>query len=257
MNISTQNHSLTGWLFFIAACCGCVGFLSIIRADDVDLMIGTDPPFRLRVSLRSDEAKWTDHFQKVQDQYHNLLFDRLDANQDGQLNEPEAQRTPAPVFRLEGSQIGNSNETHIAFNFLVLDDDGDGLISREELKAYYDNYDAGPIALEPMNRAGLRAGRTTPLFQRLDANQDAYLDAQEIQAATKLQQWDRNADELLSLAELKPSVAVSDSGQFIATSPPYVLSAVENYPIHYKLVQGDTPKVNGHLHVPRCCCGNR
>ena len=235
-----------GRLLLLVAAFGCLTSSSV-HGGDVDLVFGTDPPYRLRVTLVTEAGPWMDHFQALQNRYHELLFDRLDSNGDGRLTDPEAKRMPPPLYRWTDSKTGGINETHLAFNFLVLDDDRDGFVGREELKAFYADYGAGPISRTPFDRPGQQEGRTTLLFLQLDQNRDGFLTADEIQNAPRLWRLDRIGDELLSLDDLRTRVANSDSGQFIAPAQPEELRPVANYPVRHELVKDNAPKPDGHL----------
>ncbi len=248
MNLSARGLFNRPMLSVFVACLGGLIGWSAASADEVDLVVGSEPPYRLRVSLLAEDASWTEHFDKVQDRYLELLFDRLDADHDGKLTQPEAKRTPAPVFSMEETQTGNINETHVAFNFLVLDDDGDGFVNRRELKAYYADYTRGSIVFGTWNIPGASDGRSTPLFQHLDQNQDGFLNAEEVAGMEKLWNFDRNADELLSQNELQPStVAVSDTGEFVATTTTTPVRIVRNYEVKPVRVDGDTQAANLRL----------
>ena len=248
MNLSARGLFNRPKLFILAAGLGCLFAWSTASADEVDLVVGSEPPYRLRVSLLAEDGSWTEHFDKVQDRYLELLFDRLDADDDGKLTQPEAKRTPAPVFSMEETQTSNINETHVAFNFLVLDDDGDGFVNRQELKAYYSGYTRGSIGFGPWNIPGASDGRSTPLFQHLDQNQDGFLSAEELAGVGKLWNFDRNADELLSQNELQPStVAVSDSGEFVASPTRAPVRIVRNYEVKPARVKDDSQAPNLQL----------
>lgn len=248
MNLSPQvffqlarRMALAAWMGFLFAC-------SMAHADDVDFVIGSEPAYRLRVSLLAEQANWSEHVQSVQSRYYDLLFDRLDADDDGKLTPTEARRTPAPVFSLDDTQTSSQSETHVAFNFLVLDDDGNGTVSREELKAYYKAYSLGPIGFGRWNVPGASNGRSTLLFQHLDQNQDGTLDAAEIEGRGKLWNFDRDADELLSQAELSPATAsVSSTGEFVARSSQASARAVGNYEVKPERIDGEAPVPDLHL----------
>ncbi len=225
---------------------GCLSAWSPLQANEVDILIGSDPSFRLRVSLSSEDAGWIDRFDKLQDRYHDLLFDRLDADGDGRLTKAEAQRMPAPRFRLDSSRVGKSSETHIAFNFLVVDDDGDKLISRRELKLYYAEYETHAIGFGRLPAPDLSETGAQGLFQRLDLNRDAHLSTDEIQAASKLWQFDRNSDGLLSLLEIQPSATASNTGEFVA-APAYPLKSRTNVSVQSLRTPADSPPANREL----------
>lgn len=248
MNLSAKEFLKLAWRMGLAAWIGIMSLGSLAVADDVDFVIGTEPTYRLRISLTAEGAKWSEHFQAVQTRYYDLLFDRLDADDDGKLTPAEAKRTPAPVFSLDNTQTGNLNETHVAFNFLVLDDDSDGSVSRQELQEYYAGYSLGAIGFGKWNLSGASDGRTTPLLQHVDQNQDGDLDAAEIAAIAKLWNFDRNGDELLSQGELQPAtVSVSDTGEFVAGPSTTPVHAVGNIDVRPKRVEGDAPSPDLHL----------
>lgn len=233
-------------LWILIAGIGCWSAGSFAYANDADFVIGSDPVFRLRVTVTVGESNWRDQFEKRQTCYHDLLFDRLDANADGRLTQPEAKRAPAPVIRLK-TRNPRTEETHFAFNFLVLDEDRDGFISREELKTFYRDYETGPVGFERLSSHGLFPKRTTALFERLDQNGDAYLTMEEAKAAQKLWQFDRDGDEQLSIPGLASPAVVSPSGEFVAKVIPYDLPPVRNIAVKPLLTPNDAPAADVHL----------
>lgn len=140
------------------------------------------------------------------------LFDRLDANGDGQV---AADEVPAEQQRL------------VRRLFRTGDEDGDGSLSREEFAAALARRpgrdpaagdaapgerpprDGQPAAERPRNRRpGQPDGRDdargrSPLVAALDANRDGAIDADEIAGASAaLRQLDRDGDGRLSPREL-------------------------------------------------------
>ena len=231
MNITRH---VFGLIFTLSAVCP--NLASALRADEVDLAIGTEPAFRLRISLAAENETWGEHFQRLQNRYYELLFQRLDADDDNRLSEAEAKRAPAPLLRL-GARPG---ETHVAFNFRVLDDDGDGQVTRSELKTFYEDYATGAIGFGRARSPG-GAGRTTALFERLDADGDAFLSQDEIRAAEHLWKFDRDGDGQLSLPGLQIPVAVSGSGEFIAKTPPYAFKPLKDLTVKPSIAGPDAP----------------
>ena len=77
-------------------------------------------------------------------------FDRVDTNQNGVLDENELQ---------QGMRGGRGGRGRMMDRLMEMDEDGDGLISREEAPE-----------------------RMGPMFERLDANDDGFIDPKEIEA---------------------------------------------------------------------------
>jgi Ca2+-binding EF-hand superfamily protein len=182
---------------------------ALASADALDLVFFADKrPVLIRLHVRIDGLPFRDAFAAAWNDYIEHLFRYLDRNGDGFLSPEEAARAPAPSLVLPGPWTAGQAAVNFAFNFAVLDADGDGKVSREELAAFYQEY-AGS-ALQPQfvpHPAPMTRSLNDVLFERLDRNKGGQLSKDELAAAaTTLFQLDLNGDELLTPQELVGNV---------------------------------------------------
>jgi Ca2+-binding EF-hand superfamily protein len=205
-------------------------------ADDVRDVVfqGDAGPVLLRLHIRIDGRPFRMVYREAWDEYLKALFRQLDQDGDGFLSEAEAQRLPPPPRLATGREMGR--QTNLAFNYRVVDANGDGKLDLGELVAYYRDYGgAGLVIGRPAPPRGVPApvaaveGMAFPaaapapaalndaLFNRLDTNHDGRLDADELAAAEAvLMPLDADGDELIAPAELLPRAAVPRPGPRMA-----------------------------------------
>jgi Ca2+-binding EF-hand superfamily protein len=203
-------------------------------AGDVqDLVFLADArPVLIRLHLRVDGRPFREVHRAAWDDYLKELFRQLDQDGDGFLNDTEAQRLPPPPQLSTGREGGRT--TNVAFNFRVVDTDGNGKIDPAELVAYYRDYGGAGLVIgraapprAPVRTPGVvlagaapAAGPAVPpavneaLFNRLDTNHDGRLSAEELAAAESvLLPLDADGDELITPAELLPRAAPAAMGR--------------------------------------------
>jgi Ca2+-binding EF-hand superfamily protein len=192
-------------------------------ADDAQDMVyfGDGRPVLIRAHVEIDGKP----LQAAWDAFIDKVFKHLDADGDGVLSKDEAEKAPpAPLlFNNAGVlAVGYAQPT-----MAVMDTDGDGKVSREELAAYYRRNGGAPFqsqygpaqdALYTPNgkvRLGGPAGGgvsadavNDAFFNLLDKNKDGKLSREELAAAPEvLMKLDLDEDEMISLEELVPGAA--------------------------------------------------
>lgn len=171
---------------------------------------GLGEPVRLELRATFDGVSWPDHFAALHDRQLRSLFKQLDADGDAQLSRDEARRLPRPeAFGRRGPAAG----VHVAFNFLVLDADGNGGADFAELVDYLARYGDAPLLLDIQQRSG---GHDADLFTLLDADRDRRLTPDEWSAAQRLLGRDRDGNRVLSNDELAPPNSSIYGPEFIA-----------------------------------------
>ncbi len=96
---------------------------------------------------------------------------------------------------------------HVAFNYRVVDADGDGKITREEMAAYYREFSGGAAQVQPAGRTIIPPQVDQALFNLLDTNKDGKLSKEELAAAADvLFPLDQDRDELISPQEIAPAL---------------------------------------------------
>ena len=180
------------------------------KGSEYDLLISEgDQAARVRLHLSVDGQPFRQRFEEIQRRYRQALFAQADSNRDGKLSAVEAKRLPPPRA---WSTLSAAEDVHVAFNFRVLDANGDGEATAAEFEQYAIAF--GNVPVRFMNVA---AGRSSDeLFRMLDADRDRVLTAAEWSAVKKLLELDRDGNRVLTADELRGSAPATMPPEFVA-----------------------------------------
>jgi Ca2+-binding EF-hand superfamily protein len=203
--------------------------LSVLAADppqatDVQdfVFLAEARPLLVRLHVRCDgkppQAAWDDCMK--------YLFDYLDINSDGVLSKDEAERAPS-IDQLFGGINGRGRGPGAGPKMDDLDTDKDGMVSRDELAAYYRKHGFVPFqfqletaAANPLGGVAAIFGGARPepgveavnkaIFQLLDPDKTGKLTNEKLAAAAELLlKLDEDEDEMLTTRELVPDSGAS------------------------------------------------
>lgn len=173
----------------------------------------------------------------------NKLFEFLDRDNDGILTKEEAERAPGAAqieqqLRNAFAQF-NANSTAKVAELDV--DPTDGIVTREELAAYYTRSGVGALMLAQGRGEGASTPLTNTLFKLLDLNIDDKLSRGELSAAENLiGKFDFDDNEQLQPQELLSPVAANQYAQSRPTAITRDSSAIREFMLRI----GDAPIPN-------------
>ncbi len=189
-------------------------------ADDVQdvVLLADGRPVFLRLHIEIDGQPFRTAHAEALKAYLDGLFTQLDSNGDGVLSEDEARRMPSP-FKPPAAAGGST--VHVAFNYRVVDADGDGKITREEMAEYHREFSGGAAQVQPFARTPIPPQVDEALFRLLDTNKHGKLSKEELAAAAEvLFPLDQDRDELISPQEIAPSLYAAGPQDPNAPVPP-------------------------------------
>jgi Ca2+-binding EF-hand superfamily protein len=186
---------------------------AVVTAFPYELLIsGLERPLHVRFSVTVNGKPWLQNFKDVERRLWQALFAQLDADRDGKLSPEEARRIPPPRA---WAALPGGDDVHVAFNFRILDANGDGSASADEFERYAQAFGDVPVRV-----TAVPAGRATDdLFRALDSNRDRILTAAEWSAAANLMMKDRDANKVLTAEELRGPISTVMPPEFVASGP--------------------------------------
>lgn len=160
------------------------------------LIQGLERPVRLRLICFAGDQSWKKQSVETQSAYMKALFTFLDSDGNGSLSREEVGQLAAPR---SPRPLANGMEIFVAFNFRVLDTDGNGVVSPGELESY----------LSTQGETATRFTTVTPesgsdvLFRELDTDGDRMLTESETSQANRLFERDLDGNQVLATEELR------------------------------------------------------
>jgi Ca2+-binding EF-hand superfamily protein len=199
-------------------------------ADEIrDLVFfAEDRPVLIRLHVFLDGQPFGERFREARDRYVRRLFSYLDRDGNGTLDQKEAERMPPP-FVTTGA---GASPVNFAFNFKVLDANGDGKVTLEEFTDYMRQFGDTPFQLKyHPSRPGIRTDAVgDALFRLADRNGDGKLSREELAGlASSVMALDHDGDEVITPQKLAPNMApAAEAARRPAAAPIVALSPGED-----------------------------
>ena len=175
---------------------------------------GLKRPVWLRLSCFQNEKPWKERSEESQASYLKALFSFLDVDGSGSLSRTEVGQLAAPRNQ---RPVANGIEVFVAFNFRVLDTDGNGTVSPVELESYLSSQGETAIQFSTV----VIDATSDVLFRELDLDGDRTLSESEMSQAERLIERDRDGNQVITIEELQ--------GRPMGRSPPEFFAAVPGH----------------------------
>jgi Ca2+-binding EF-hand superfamily protein len=179
------------------------------QADVYDLLyMGKTRPYYIRLHVFINDKPYGELWK----QYIEALFADLDVSRNGFIGKKEAMRIPSHGGL---KQLLSTNNLFAPFTaaaeFADLNAQQNGRISRDDLEQYYLRGDVTLTRVVPgFNADPFAEVLSRSIFHHLDKNGDGRLTKEEVdQAEALMDQLDLNEDELLTIAEVAPEIAIT------------------------------------------------
>jgi Ca2+-binding EF-hand superfamily protein len=232
-------------LAIFAGACACLAaaddpFPPTPPRDVQDLVfLGESRPVLIRLHVLIDGKP----FREAWDEYMQAVFQFVDYDGDGVLNEKEVQRVPKPDFLLQlfrGMSFTPAKTARQSpeLNLTLVP----GKVTPGGLADYYHLSGVEPFFAFLQDRSSRAEALTDGLFRELDANKDQKLTKEEAMAAPAvLRKYDLNDDELLSVDELVPTAdsngmpdpAQRDQMKLLAESSDFLVLSPDDAPSRF------------------------